>query len=82
MIRMEPYSPSFTEIIDGEYAKGKRIRVPKEIPQIETEMKPVLESLKFLKEFQEPGDRLLLYCTIIQRDNTRALLCETFLEKY
>ena len=82
MIRMEPYSPSFTEIIDGEYAKGKRIRVPKEIPQIGSEMKPVLEALRFLKEFQEPDDRLLFYCTVIQKDNTRALRCETSLEKH
>jgi hypothetical protein len=78
---MEPYSPSFIEVIDGEYAKGKRIRVPKGIPQIGNEMKTVLEALRFLKEFQEPGDKLLFYCTAVQRNNTRALHCKTLLEK-
>lgn len=68
------------EIIDGEYARGKEIRVP---PMLHAKkgMKAVLKALKFLKEKQETNDRLVFHCISSDGEHGQALYCETFLEK-
>ena len=55
-------SPSWIEIDDGEYARGKKIQVSDNQHDAVLTM---LERLDFLLSVQQPGDRITLDCQTV-----------------
>jgi hypothetical protein len=76
---METKIPSDIEIIDGQYAQGKKIQVThgRQYDTVST----VLEGLEYLSRIQQPGDELTLECESVLTKRGQATSCQVSLTK-